>query len=103
MGILSNIRVHHVQMHFPGRLPDKSWLNIRTGQHNAFLKEQIGDSFLGILNTEMVISNTDLAQESKILKNKLLNYLNLKKAKVQFQPVCLKETYYLTWKEWKIL
>ena len=85
-----------MQMHFPGSIPDKSSLNIRTGQYNAFLKEQIGDSFLGILNTEMVISNTDLAQESKILKNKLLNYLNLKKAKVQFQPVCLKETYYLT-------
>ena len=69
---------------------------IRRGHRNAFLREQIGDSFLRILNTEMVISNTYLAQESKILKNKLLDYLNLNKAKVQFKPVCLKETYYLT-------
>ena len=69
---------------------------IRRGHHNAFLREQIGDSFLRILNTIIGISNTDLVQENKILKNKLLDYIHLNKAKVQFKPVCLKETYYLT-------
>ena len=61
---------------------------IRRGHRNAFLREQIGDSFLRILNTIIGISNTDLVQENKILKNKLLNYINLNGAKFRIKPLC---------------